>query len=114
LSVTPSTWHSNFSTSCASSDSTDIAQRPCMLELTFVSLVASPIFLKIAAWRDSVRVIYMQKLALIPLLALVAHPVHAHCPLSFCLIDSLQLWLFDCVQLIPAFNNYPISFYTTS
>lgn len=91
LSVTPSTWHSNFSTSYASSDATDIAQCPCMLELAFVSLVTSPIFLKIAAWRDSVWVIYVQKLALIPLLALVAHPVHAHCPLSFSLIDSLQL-----------------------
>ncbi len=57
LSVTPSTWDSYFSTSDTSSETSDIAQGPSMLELTFISLVTSPIFLKVAAWRDSVRVV---------------------------------------------------------
>ena len=91
LSITSCTWNSYFSASNASAYCANIAQCPSMLELTFVSLVTSPIFLKIAAWRDSIRVIYVQKLALIPLLALVAHPVHAHSPFSFTLIDPLLL-----------------------
>ena len=91
LSITPCTWYSDLSASYSSGHSAHVAQCPSMLELAFVSLMASPILLKVAAWRDSVRVVDVQKLTLIPLLALVAHPVHAHCPLSFTLIDFLLL-----------------------
>lgn len=91
LSIAPCAWDSYFSTSDTSSETANIAQGPSMLELTFISLVTSPIFLKVAAWRDSVRIVDVQKLTLIPLLALVAHPVHANGPLSFTLIDFLLL-----------------------
>ncbi len=87
LSISPCTWDSYFSTSHASSETTDIVQGSRMLELTFISFVAGSIFLKVAAWRDPVNVVDVQKLALITFLALVAHPVYAHCPLSFILID---------------------------
>jgi hypothetical protein len=91
LPITPCTWHSYLSASYSSGHPAHVALCPSMLELAFVSLMASPILLKVAAWRDSIGVIYVQKLALVPLLALVAHPMHAHCPLSFTLIDFLHL-----------------------
>jgi hypothetical protein len=89
LSVSPGTWYTYFSARDTSSKTANIAQCPSVLELTFVSLMASPIFLKVAAWRDFIRVIYMQKLALVSLLALVAHPMDAYSPFSFTLIDFL-------------------------
>lgn len=62
-----------------------------MLELALVPLVAGAIFLKVAARRDSIRVINMKEFALVPLLALVAHPVHANGPLSLALVYPLLL-----------------------
>ena len=113
LSVSPSTRYSDVSSYVSSACPANIALCPGMLELAFVSLVTCAIFLKVAAWRDSIRVIYVQELALIPLFTLVAHPVHAYCPLSLTFINSLLLRLLYRVQLVPAPDNNSIGVYTT-
>ena len=74
---------------------------PDVLEGALVSLVACAILLKEAAGRDLVRVIDVQELAVVPLLALIRQPMHAHRPLPLALVDPLVLRLQYRIQLVP-------------
>jgi hypothetical protein len=73
-----------------------------MLECTFVSFVASPIFLEKAARRDLVRIVDMKKFTEITFFTLILEPMHAYSPFPFALIYPLVLRFQDCIELISA------------
>jgi hypothetical protein len=72
-----------------------------MLEGALVSLVACAVLLKEATGGDLVRVIDVQELAVVTLLALIGQPMHADRPLPLALIDPLILRFQYSIQLIP-------------
>ena len=74
---------------------------PDVLEGALVSLVACAVLLKEAAGRDLVRVVDVQELTVITLLALIGQPMHAHRPLPLALIDPLILRFQYRIQLVP-------------
>jgi hypothetical protein len=72
-----------------------------VLECALVSLVACAVLLKEAAGWDLVRVIDVQELAVVALLALIGQPMHAHRPLPLALIHPLVLRFQYRIQLVP-------------
>ena len=72
-----------------------------VLKLALVALVAGAVLLKVAAGRDLLRVVHVQELASIALLALIRQPMHAHSLLPLALVHSLLLRLFYRVELVP-------------
>jgi len=71
-----------------------------MLKLALIALVAGTVLLKVAARRDLLRVVHVQELASIALLALIREPMNAHSLLPLALIHPLLLRLLYRVELV--------------
>ena len=81
---------------------------------TLISFLALLVLHEVSAWGDPLLIIYVEELALVSLLALVRHPMNAHCLLDLALVLFRHLRIVDSLQLIPTLDLITLTCYDST